>query len=69
MKSVRSAQDRSTAIAELAYRLWEERGCPQGSPEEDWYQAELLIDREEIVHDGNAGALRGKASSTEDEAR
>jgi len=27
-------------IAILAYRLWEERGCPSGSPEEDWFQAE-----------------------------
>jgi hypothetical protein len=27
-------------IAELAYSLWESRGCPIGSPEEDWYKAE-----------------------------
>lgn len=27
-------------IAVLAYRLWLERGCPEGSPEEDWYLAE-----------------------------
>lgn len=26
--------------AELAYQFWEERGCPIGSPEEDWYRAE-----------------------------
>jgi hypothetical protein len=30
-------------IAALAYRLWQERGCPVGSPEEDWYRAEELI--------------------------
>ena len=29
-----------TAVARLAYRLWLERGCPEGSPEEDWYRAE-----------------------------
>ena len=23
----------------LAYLFWEERGCPEGSPEEDWYRA------------------------------
>jgi Protein of unknown function (DUF2934) len=27
-------------IAALAYRLWEERGCPHGSPDDDWYEAE-----------------------------
>ncbi len=26
-------------IAALAYELWEARGCPNGSPEEDWYHA------------------------------
>jgi hypothetical protein len=31
------------AIAELAYRLWKERGRPEGTPEEDWYQAEDLL--------------------------
>lgn len=28
------------AIEELAYRYWLERGCPYGSPEDDWYRAE-----------------------------
>jgi hypothetical protein len=27
-------------IAERAYQYWQERGCPEGSPEEDWYRAE-----------------------------
>jgi hypothetical protein len=27
-------------IAALAYSLWEARGCPEGSPEEDWLNAE-----------------------------
>ena len=26
-------------IAALAYTLWQARGCPQGSPEEDWFRA------------------------------
>ena len=26
-------------IATLAYQLWQERGCPEGSPEEDWTKA------------------------------
>lgn len=26
-------------IAALAYKLWQARGCPDGSPEEDWFKA------------------------------
>ena len=26
-------------VAELAYQRWVERGCPIGSPEEDWFAA------------------------------
>lgn len=27
-------------IARLAYSYWEARGCPHGSPGEDWFRAE-----------------------------
>lgn len=27
-------------VADRAYQRWVERGCPQGSPEEDWFEAE-----------------------------
>ncbi|SPF56190.1 hypothetical protein SBA4_80003 [Candidatus Sulfopaludibacter sp. SbA4] len=27
----------SDEIAALAYQLWNERGCPAGSPDEDWF--------------------------------
>ncbi len=30
-------------VAALAYRLWQERGCPVGSPDEDWHKAEELL--------------------------
>ena len=30
----------SSSIAALAHRLWEARGCPEGSSEIDWFQAE-----------------------------
>ena len=26
-------------IAALAYELWQARGCPHGSPQEDWFRA------------------------------
>ena len=30
-------------IAALAFELWQARGCPAGSPEEDWFQAVELL--------------------------
>jgi len=37
-------KSRDEAIATLAYQLWLERGRPVGSPEEDWFRAEQLVD-------------------------
>ena len=31
------------AIAALAYELWQARGCPEGSPQEDWFHAIELL--------------------------
>lgn len=33
-------EDRHEFVAKLAYKLWEERGRPFGSPETDWFAAE-----------------------------
>ncbi len=30
-------------LAKLAYGLWQERGCPFGSPEVDWLEAERKL--------------------------
>jgi hypothetical protein len=30
----------------LAYQFWLERGCPIGSPEQDWFRAEEELRRE-----------------------
>jgi hypothetical protein len=30
-------------IAALAYQLWMDRGCPEGSPHEDWFEAERQL--------------------------
>ena len=38
-----NGQPSHEAIALLAYALWEQRGRPVGSPEEDWVRAERLI--------------------------
>ena len=33
------AGEEHEVTAVLAYRLWEKRGCPLGSPEVDWFEA------------------------------
>jgi len=43
----RNTTDRHSAeIEKLAYRFWEERGRPFGSPEVDWFKAEREFLRE-----------------------
>ena len=36
-------EDRHEFVAKQAYRLWEERGRPLGSPEVDWFAAEQSL--------------------------
>jgi hypothetical protein len=33
-------------IARLAYEYWQARGCPDGSPEDDWFRAERELRRD-----------------------
>jgi hypothetical protein len=32
-------------VEAMAYQLWLQRGCPVGSDQEDWYQAEAELTR------------------------
>jgi len=54
-------------IALRAHRLWEARGCPIGSPEEDWLHAEEEIrgeqaDRDEVVRARNKRVRAGRSA-------
>lgn len=46
------SQDYREEIARLAYYLWQARGEPDGSPEEDWFRAEREIEAK--LHAGKA---------------
>ena len=35
--------DKVRRIAVLAYEFWQQRGCPNGTPEQDWFRAEHEI--------------------------
>jgi len=48
LERIRNSLDdlqRVRKIAVLAYQFWQERGCPLGTPEEDWFRAEREIVR------------------------
>jgi hypothetical protein len=40
---------------ELAYRLWEERGRPEGRAEEDWFEAERRLQSDQ--HEADSAAV------------
>lgn len=43
MDTAQTDLDRHQQIELAAYYLWEERGCPMGEPEVDWFQAEAQV--------------------------
>ena len=44
-------------ISRIAYRLWQERGCPVGSPEVDWLRAESQVEAGERGEAEERGAV------------
>jgi len=49
-------------IARMAYFMWQDRGCPDGSPDEDWFRAEETL-RQMQGSDQSMMTQRGKAAS------
>jgi hypothetical protein len=49
MQRTRNSPQEERALR--AHRIWEERGSPIGSPEEDWFRAEEEIRREQAARD------------------
>ena len=50
-------QPTSEAIAALAFELWQARGCPEGSPETDWFQAERDLKVETKARAASPGTM------------
>ncbi len=53
---VPEAQNREQ-IAALAYQLWQDRGCPEGTPDEDWFRAERELARSKRIDEKEVGSL------------
>jgi hypothetical protein len=42
-KTVVTVNATESEIATLAYQLWQDKGCPVGSDQEDWFRAEAML--------------------------
>lgn len=51
MQSVESESQQQEITRLAAFFLWEQRGCPFGTPEVDWFRAEEQL-RRQIEHSG-----------------
>ncbi|HEY8943941.1 MAG TPA: DUF2934 domain-containing protein, partial [Polyangiaceae bacterium] len=52
-------------VQQRAFELWQARGCPIGSPEDDWFRAKLAIEADRAVENS---APEPVASAPEAEA-
>lgn len=58
LRSGLSATPTADEVAALARKLWEARGCPEGSPEQDWYEAERQSKRQTFCGAPDRGDAR-----------
>jgi hypothetical protein len=42
-KEINEARPFHEEVATLAYSLWQARGCPEGTPDDDWFKAEEVL--------------------------
>jgi hypothetical protein len=58
--------DTRTSVEKLAYAYWQQRGCPIGSPEIDWFRAEQQLAGETVSESyGEAETLSESYSESE----
>jgi hypothetical protein len=53
LQQARLAEDEknvSQRVREIAYRLWQEEGCPKGEDLRHWFAAKALFDAEKAEH-------------------
>ncbi len=54
------------SIGELAYRLWQARGCPEGTAEQDWLDAEKQLRAAESAAEVRGAEARALATTASD---
>ena len=46
LRSASREDEKKHKVAELAYILWQQRGCPEGAADELWFEAERSVNRQ-----------------------
>jgi hypothetical protein len=59
-------QPEQKSIGELAYQLWLSRGCPEGTAEQDWLDAERQLRASQRASDPPAGQGPGEPAVSAD---
>jgi Protein of unknown function (DUF2934) len=49
LKTARIVNPTESEVARVAYQLWLDKGCPIGSDQEDWFQAEAMLRNEPVA--------------------
>ena len=49
VKTAATVSPTESEIATVAYQLWLDNGCPDGSDQEDWFRAEAMLLRNALV--------------------
>jgi hypothetical protein len=60
-----NAKNASQRVREIAYRLWQEEGCPEGEALRQWFAAKAIFDSEEAKRDDDGGEVRPHGAETE----
>jgi Protein of unknown function (DUF2934) len=55
---IENEKNASQRVREIAYRLWQEEGCPEGEALRHWFAARALFERDEGARDGRTAPAK-----------
>ena len=58
------SENRSMSVGELAYLLWQARGCPEGTAEQDWLDAERQLRAKQAAQTAASKAIDDSLKDT-----
>jgi hypothetical protein len=58
IRLVENEKNASQRVREIAYRLWQEEGCPEGEALRHWFAAKAIFDSEEAKRENEGGEVQ-----------